>query len=179
MTERFSLSQCEIKGQSIMAVVAAMSIVQDRAMKILAAQGIAPLEKERWYPLANFLEVFQTIQKEIGLNTIKAVGRKIPENAMFPPNIVTIEDGFRSIDVAYRLNHRGSGNIGGYHYSRTGERSAQMLCDNPYPCPMDEGLLEAIGRRFRPQDSLWTRVEHQPGACRKNGATSCTFDLSW
>jgi hypothetical protein len=179
MSQRFSLSKIEIKGQSIMAVVAAMSIVQKRALKILAQQGITPLESERWYPLESFLEVFRAIQAEIGLNTIKAVGRKIPENAMFPPNIVTIEDGFRSIDVAYRMNHRGTGNIGGYHYSRTGERTAQMLCDNPYPCPMDEGLLESIGGRFRPQDSIWVRVEHQPGGCRKDGAASCTFNLSW
>jgi len=179
MTERFSLSRCEIKGQSIMAVVAAMALVQERALKILASQGITPLEAERWYPLERFLEVFRTIHQEIGLNTIKAVGRKIPENAMFPPNIVTIEDGFRSIDVAYHMNHRGPGNIGGYHYTSTGARSGRMVCDNPYPCPMDEGLLEAIGRRFRPQDSVWTRVEHQSGDCRRNGAASCTFDLSW
>ncbi len=179
MSERFSLAQCEIKGQSVMAVVAAMSIVQERALKILAEQGIAPLESERWYPMERFLEVFRTIQKEIGLNTIKAVGRKIPENAMFPPNIVTIEDGFRSIDVAYRMNHRGPGNIGGYHYTRTSDRSGRMVCDNPYPCPMDEGLLESIARRFRPQDSLWARVEHQSGDCRRNGAASCTFELSW
>jgi hypothetical protein len=101
MTERFPLSKFEVKGQSIMAVVAAMSIVQDRALKILAEQGITPLEKERWYPMDRFLEVFRTLQTEIGLNTTRAVGRKIPENAMFPPNLVTIEDGFRSIDVAY------------------------------------------------------------------------------
>ncbi|HEX8702532.1 MAG TPA: hypothetical protein VF815_27110 [Myxococcaceae bacterium] len=179
MTQPFTLSQREIKGQSIRAVVDAMSIVRERALKILAEQGIAPLEHERWYPMERFLEVFRTIQKEIGVNTIKAVGRKIPENAMFPPNIVTIEDGFRSVDVAYRMNHRGPGNIGGYHYTSTGERSGRMLCDNPYPCPMDEGLLEAMARRFRPQDSLWARVEHQPGDCRRNGAASCTFDLSW
>jgi hypothetical protein len=179
MTERFPLSKFELKGQSIMAMVAAMSIAQNRALKILADQGITPLEKERWYPMDKFLEALRTLQKEIGPNTTKAVGRKIPENAMFPPNIRTIEDGFRSIDMAYRMNHRGSGSIGGYHYTRVGDRSAQMLCDNPYPCALDEGLLESIGERFRPVDSLWVRVEHQPGDCRKNGAPACTFNLSW
>jgi hypothetical protein len=179
MTERFPLSKFEVKGQSIMAMVAAMSITRNRALKILADQGITPLENERWYPMDKFLEAIRTLQKEIGPNTTKAVGRKIPENAMFPPNIRTLEDAFRSIDMAYRMNHRGSGSIGGYHYTRVGDRSAQMLCDNPYPCPLDEGLLEAIGERFRPVDSLWVRVEHQPGDCRKNGATACTFNLSW
>ena len=179
MSDRFAISLREIKGQSIMAVVAAMALVQERALKMLAEQGITPLEKERWYPMERFLKVFRTIQTEIGVNTLKAVGRKIPENAMFPPDIVTIEDGYRSIDVAYRMNHRGPGNIGGYHYSPLGERTGKMVCDNPYPCPMDEGLLQAIGKRFRPADSVWVGVEHEPGACRTDGAPSCTFHISW
>ncbi|WP_224363420.1 hypothetical protein [Hyalangium versicolor] len=179
MAERLAVSKFEVNGQAIMAVVAAMSITQNRALKMLAAQGIAPLEKERWYPMDKFLVVFEAIGKEIGPNTIKAVGRKIPENAIFPPNIQAIEDGFRSVDMAYRMNHRGTGSIGGYRYSQVGPRTAQMLCDNPYPCSLDEGLLEALGERFRPVDSLWVRVEHQPGSCRKSGAASCTFNLSW
>ncbi len=179
MSERFPLSKFEVKGQAIMAVVAAMSIIEHRALKILAERGIAPLDKERWYPMTRFIAVFQAIQTEIGPNTTRAVGRKIPDNALFPTNLKTIEDGLRAIDVAYRMNHRGSGNIGGYHYTRTGERSVQMLCDNPYPCPLDEGLLESMGERFRPQDSLWVRVEHQPGGCRKDGAAFCTYQVFW
>jgi hypothetical protein len=176
---RIPVSKFEVKGQAIMSIVAAMALVQGRALKLLADRGITPLEKESWYPLDRLLEVFQAIQTEIGRNTLKAVGRKIPENAQFPPNIRSLEEGFRSIDVAYGMSHRGPGNAGGYHYTPVGERTARMTCDNPYPCPMDEGLLEAIGERFRPPDSLWVRVEHQPGSCRKNGGPSCTYNLSW
>jgi hypothetical protein len=179
MPQRFQLEKFEVQGHAIMSVVSAMALIQHRALKLLADRGITPLEKDSWYPLARLLEVFKTIHTEIGPNTVKAVGRKIPENAQFPQNLTTLEDGFRSIDVAYRMSHRGPGNIGGYHYTPTGDRTAKMICDNPYPCAMDEGLLEAIGLRFRPIDSLWVRVEHQPGGCRKKGAVSCTYHLSW
>jgi hypothetical protein len=179
MTQRFPLSKFEVKGQSIMAVVSAMSLIQKRALKILADRGITPLEKETWYPLDRILEAFHAIHQEIGPNTIRAVGRKIPENAQFPPDIVTVEDALRSIDVAYKMNHRGPGSIGGYHFTTTSERTGKMVCDNPYPCPMDEGLLEAMGERFRPKDSLWVRVEHQPGSCRVSGATACSFKITW
>ena len=84
-SQRFPLSKFEVKGQAIMSVVAAMSIIQDRALKMLAEKGVKPLEKERWYPMDRFLEVFRTIQTEIGPNTTKAVGRKIPDHALFPP----------------------------------------------------------------------------------------------
>jgi hypothetical protein len=179
MTQRFPVSKFEVQGQAIMAIVAAMALIQHRALKILAAHGITPLEKDRWYPMERLLASFQAINTEIGPNTVKAVGRKIPETAQFPPNLVTLEDGFRSIDVAYRTSHRGPGNVGGYHYTPMEERKARMLCDNPYPCNLDEGILEAIGERFRPKDSLWVRVEHQSGSCRKNGAASCTYNLTW
>lgn len=179
MSQRFQLEKFEVQGQAIMSVVAAMALIQHRALKILADRGITPLEKDRWYPLDRLMDVFKTISAEIGPNTVKAVGRKIPENAQFPPNLKTVEEGFRSIDVAYQMCHRGPGNVGGYHYTPTGSRTARMVCDNPYPCGLDEGLLEAIGERFRPIDSLWVQVEHQPGPCRKKGAASCTYNLSW
>lgn len=179
MTDRSRWSNFEVKGQAVMSIVAAMSLIQSQALKILADRGITPLEKDRWYPLDRALEVYKIIQTEIGPTTVKAVGRKIPEVAEFPPNINTIEDGFRSIDIAYRLHHRGLGDVGGYHYKSLGERKGQMVCDNPYPCALDEGILEAIGERFRPKGSLWVRVEHLAGSCRKSGADSCTYNISW
>lgn len=179
MPHRFALEKFEVQGQAIMSVVAAMALIQHRALKLLADRGITPLEKERWYPLDRLLEVFQTISTEIGPNTVKAVGRKIPENAQFPPDLKTLEEGLRAIDVAYRICHRGPGSVGGYHYTQKGTRTARMVCDNPYPCALDEGLLESIGERFRPIDSLWVRVEHQPGGCRKQGASACTYHLFW
>ena len=77
MTERFTLSQREIKGQSIMAVVDAMSIVQERALKILAEQGITPLEKERWYPMERFLEVFRSDPAGYARNLIYERNRRL------------------------------------------------------------------------------------------------------
>jgi hypothetical protein len=178
MTERSPWSNFEVKGQAVMAIVAAMSLIQSQALKILADRGITPLEKDRWYPVDRALEVFKIIQTEIGPTTVKAVGRKMPEVAEFPP-ISSIEEGFRSIDVAYRMNHRGLGNIGGYVYKSLGERKGQIVCNVPYPCALDEGILEAIGERFKPKGSLWVRVEHAPGSCRKHGGDSCTYNLSW
>lgn len=157
----------------------AMAFVQNRVQKILAAHGLAPLEKDKWYPMVRLLDATQTIRVEIGPNTLKAVGRKIPESAEFPPSISSIKEAYPSIDVAYRMNHRGTGSIGGYRYEAVGERSGRMTCDNPYPCEFDEGLLEATGERYRPQDSLWVRVEHQPGRCRKKGDSYCSYFITW
>lgn len=54
-----------------------------------------------------------------------------------------------------------------------------MVCENPYPCDMDLGLIEAIADRFRPPSVLRVRVEHSPGKCRKSGGKMCEYQIHW
>ncbi|MBN1209487.1 MAG: hypothetical protein JXB05_31840 [Myxococcaceae bacterium] len=129
--------------------------------------------------MSRALEVYEQIRTEIGPNTTKAVGRKLPDIVGLPPSIQTLEEAFGFIRVGYQMHHRGPGSIGSYHYEAMGERKGRMVCDNPYPCELDEGILEAVGEKFRPKDSLWVRVEHQPGSCRKNGDSACSYNIVW
>lgn len=177
MSDPFTNSQ--VVGQSILAIVGGMEVVQSRALRILAENGIAPLKADVWYPMSALLNSFRLIFEKIGPSTVRAIGRKIPENAHFPSDMDTLEKGLRSIDVAYHMNHRGSDQIGGYHYEQTDRRSAKMVCDNPYPCDLDLGLIEAICDRFRPKDALWVRIEHDPKSCRRRGDSSCTYIIAW
>ena len=41
------------------------------------------------------------------------------------------------------MNHRGqqAGNIGGYQFDTAGH-GGRMVCDNPYPCNFDHGIIE-------------------------------------
>ena len=61
-----------------------------------------------------------------------SIGMKIPETAVFPPGIDSIESGLNSIDVAYHMNYRG-GEIGVYQATTVSERQIDVLCRNPYP----------------------------------------------
>ena len=60
-----------------------------------------------------------------------------------------------------------------------GSSSGRMLCDNPYPCEFDEGLVDALTERHRPPDAFFIRVTHAPGDCRQRGGTSCTYNVAW
>ncbi|MFL5350876.1 MAG: hypothetical protein ACJ8AT_39415 [Hyalangium sp.] len=177
MTNSFPNS--EVVGQAILSIVGGMEVVQSRALRILAENGITPLKPDQWYSLNNLLNAFKLIFEKIGPSTVRAIGRKIPEHAQFPPDVDNLEKGLRSIDVAYHMAHRGSDPIGGYHYEQTDRRSAKMRCDNPYPCDLDLGLVEAICDRYRPKDSLWVRIEHDPRSCRRRGDASCTYLITW
>ncbi len=177
--QRTPLAQIEVRGQGLIAIIDAMSLIQTHAQKILAAHGISPIEADKWYSMQKVMEAFKIIEERIGPSTMKAIGRKVPEYARFPPHLTTLEDALGSLDPVYRLGHRGPGHIGSYLFKILGARSAQVTADSPYTCELDEGMLETLCERFKPKSSLWVRVAHQPGSCRKRGDQACTYDISW
>jgi hypothetical protein len=169
----------EVSGQAIMAFMAAMRLAQDKAVKLLAGHGIAPVDRQAWYPLGAVLAALRTIFAQIGPSTLKAVGHHLPDHAPFPSPIGSIEDAMRSIDIAYKASHRGTGTIGGYAYTSQGNRTGRMVSDTPYPCQLDEGVIEAMAERFRPSDSFFVHLTHEPQQCRARGGTLCTYTLRW
>jgi hypothetical protein len=76
------------------------------------------------------------------------------------------------------MNHRG-GEIGRYGFTKTAERKGVMDCRNPYPCDFDQGILEAIVRRFMPAGSVPTIRHDASKPCRAKQGDSCTYQISW
>jgi len=103
---------------------------------------------------------------------------KIPETAKFPPTITDIEKALQAIDVAYHMNHRG-GEIGHFLYSKVADKSAKLVCSNPYPCDFDRGLILSMAKKFKQKNEtpLVNHDDSQP--CRKKGAESCTYTIKW
>ena len=74
------------------------------------------------------------------------------------------------------MNHQcETGEIGGYTWQPNGGKAGRIVCDNPYPCAFDQGLLETIAQRFEPS----AKVTHEEGACRHEGGDACTFKVEW
>ena len=115
---------------------------------------------------------------------------KIPENAMFPSGVKDIASAIKLIDVAYHLNHRKNGKvlfdintgkmeegIGHYGYEKIENRNMIISeCMNPYPCAFDFGIIMAMARKFE----IKANIAHDDSKpCRKNGADSCTYIITW
>jgi len=171
-------SNVEVNGQTVLSVIDAMSIKR-RGLQILAENGINDPKPDQWYKQQNWLDAFRTIGDEIGPSVLYSIGRAIPENAQFPPQIDNIEKALSAIDVAYHMNHRG-GEIGTYGYEKIGDKQIKMVCKNPYPCDFDRGIIESMAKKFKPQSSAIVRVKHDDSApCRKSGGDSCTYHITW
>lgn len=179
MTQPVHTARIEVLGNSILSAMEAMKIAPARAERIFAEHGITQPVKDAWYPVESVLRAYRDILKQIGPNTMKAVGRNILKNAAFPPGLATVEQALQSLNTAYGMNHRGSGDIGGYHFAPAGSRAGSVTCGNPYPCPMDEGLVEAITERFKPKDAFFIRLQHDPASCRDRGDAACIYHVAW
>jgi len=183
----------EVRGASVLSVLAGMNRFEAFARQILAEHGIVEPAPDRWYSQDSFLRAFRTIAERIGPNTLYSIGKRVPEHAKFPDDISGIEDALGKLDVAYHMNHRRAGvelydpqtgrlraGIGSYGVVECHSREALIACRNPYPCAFDHGLVTALAERYRPANAIFIRVEHDPpDVCRQRGAAACRSRVGW
>ena len=168
----------EINGAAVLAVIQAMGTFRQTASNILGEHGIVGPEEGEWYSQQAWLDTFQEIAETMGDITLRIIGEKIPDVALWPPHVDTVGKAMASIDVAYHMNHRG-GDIGHYAFEQLGERSGKMVCCNPYPCDFDMGIIESTASKFA-AEGVDPIVKHDSSqCCRKEGADACTYLVTW
>ena len=183
----------EVSGDALLAMVDGMGAFKEVALKILAENQIKDPEKDKWYRQQDWLNAFKVISEKIGLNTLYNIGTKIPENAKWPPGVDTIEKALASIDIAYHMNHKigneilfnpETGNmkegIGHYGFEKIGHDKIRMICDNPYPCDFDKGIITNTAIIFNPKDRKYPKITHDDsGLCRNKGDNQCNYIVTW
>ena len=168
----------EVNGETILSFINGMGVFKDMFDIILSDNGIKDPKDGTWYLQQNWLNAFKTIAQKTGPATLKKIGSNVPANAIWPAQIDTIEKALASIDIAYHMNHRG-GEIGHYQFKKASDRSAFIICNNPYPCDFDKGLIEVTSLKFA-KEGQYPLVKHEnPQVCRKTGAAACTYFISW
>ena len=170
----------EVAGQAVTSFIEAIPIGREARMEILKKHGVDPISND-WVSQEATLKAYREVAETLGENTLFMIGKAIPDLAEFPPEVDNLEKAFRSLDMAYHMNHRG-GEIGNYnltHFDEQG-RTATMVCHNPYPTSMDRGIITALLRKFKPRGSFRENVELDPNQeSRSNGQESCTYKISW
>ena len=186
----------QVNGTTIMSIVDGMEKYASLGKKYLIKAGLPENiinDAEHWYSQQLWLDVFKTISTKVGENTLFLIGKKIPENAVFPPEIDNIEKALSAIDVAYHMNHRNADSevlfdpsrppekimlegIGHYGHEKVSDTMALMICENPYPCDFDRGIITTMAQRFNKSAGV-SHDDSKP--CRKNDADSCTYIVTW
>ena len=184
----------EVNGQTINTITDGLKSIRFLIEKYFEQAGLpipGAIEENKWYSQQSWLDVFKTISEKIGPNAMFKIGKKIPENAEFPPEIDSIEKALESIDIAYHMNHRNKNGeilfdqksntmyegIGHYGYEKKeNENKIIMRCENPYDCDFDRGIITTQANLFNPT-AVISHDDTQD--CRKNGKDSCTYIIEW
>ncbi len=185
--------KAEVLGDAVLAVLeAGRGAFRPMMLDILASHHINDPKRGSWYLQQDWLDAFQAISEKIGEQTLFAIGTKIPESAAWPPDVDTEAKALGSIDVAFHMNHRIQGvalfdpttgqmteGIGHYGFELTGDKAATMVCDNPYPCAFDRGIIEAAAKKFATRAFLVNAKHDDSKECRNKGGGSCTYHVTW
>lgn len=188
----------EVNGQTVYAIVDGFKLIKSIPFKHLKAVGIGEdagdgnirINPSTWYSQESWLKAFEAISKDVGDSVLYQIGLAIPKNAKFPSWVVDIDTAIKSIDIAYHINHRKNGKemfdpatgkltegIGHYGYKRiAGQNKIISVCENPYPCDFDKGIVTTMAQKFQPA----AKVQHDDSKpCRKKGQRSCAYIISW
>ena len=185
----------EVNGQTINSVSDAFSSLKFMVDKYFTAAGLpksTDIDYDGWYSQQSWLDAFKHISENVGPLTMLNIGKKIPENAQFPPEVDSIEKGLSAINVAYHMNHRNKsgqvlfnpnngtmlGGIGYYNVIAvdSANKSAVLKCENPYHCDFDKGIITTMARKFE----VGARIRHDDTkGCRKVGSEACHYTVEW
>jgi len=183
----------EVNGSTMMSVIAGFGDFRALADRALSNAGLSDIvdSPTSWYPQQAWLDAFKAISEKVGASVLLKIGKEIPVHAELPPTMNSIETVLPGIDVAYHMNHRNIKGeilfdpnrakpmlegIGHYGFEQKEGNKAVMVCNNPYPCDFDRGLIDAFASRFKPLSRV-THDDSEP--CRKQGANTCTYIIEW
>jgi hypothetical protein len=182
----------EVNGQTVLSIVAGMDTFREIALEILESKGISSPKENDWFLQQSWLDAFKEIAENVGEYTLMEIGRQIPENADWPPQVNSIETALSSIDIAYHMNHRINGSImfdpqngtmlegiGHYAFRKDSEKKITMICDNPYPSDFDKGIIESAANKFKTKGDRIRVFADSASPSRKTGADSCTYTVTW
>ncbi|WP_266078207.1 hypothetical protein [Haladaptatus caseinilyticus] len=167
-------ADAEVKGDSLSSIVEGVSRLsgayRTRVIDVLESHGIPEPQQGEWYSLENALAALDELVDSIGPQTVKTIGKEIPETVEWPPAIDSVEAALNSLDDVYQMHHKGD--VGYYEFEKTGETGGRMVCDTPYPLSMDQGIVEGIAKKFN-SNGAFVEVEEDETTNER------TFDVSW
>lgn len=197
MEFQMSEPNIEITGKAIASTLEGLRLFPALVAKYLVRFGIATrgpkgepvLDSDVWHSQEAWLAAYSAIAKEIEPGALYNIGVMVPKYAALPPSICDIDSALASLDIAYHMNHRKNGvpmfdpvsgtmldGIGHYGYRRESSNRIVCVCDTPFLCEFDRGVVTGMASRFVPG----CKVTHGEGSCRKNASDrSCAYIVTW
>lgn len=168
----------EVNGKSVCAIINQLKTLKTYAIELLETKAIIDIQPDHWYNQQAWLNVIKIISERLGNDELYAIGLRVYDNALFPSSINDVSSALAIIDTAYHMNHR-NGEIDHYSYQRNSENAGTMICTNPYPDSLDQGIITSMAQKFNPNNTLVEVEIDRTKPIRDQGGDSTTFLICW
>ena len=143
-----------------------------------------------WYPFNTILNAFNLMMERNAGNSLFSIGRHVFEYAKLP-EMKNIEDALAMLDTIYHMNCTSINGesfyddncsemkegIGHYRYVKVpGQNEAFMVCDDPFPCDFNRGLITKIAQAF---DKNAKVIHDDQFGCKSHGHKACRYIIIW
>ncbi|MGV3539536.1 MAG: hypothetical protein ACO1OQ_06965 [Rufibacter sp.] len=167
-----------INGESILALIAGMSSMENIARRFLSQNGIEDPKPGQWYPYQQWLYTFEAIEEKFGTSTLYFIGLQVVNHSIFPP-ANTLEEALQGLQTAFEANVKGK-DMGSYQLLESGQDLIKLRSSTLSPCDFDRGIITGLTRKFKPQNASIVYVEVDKTVLnKKDGAKSSTYLISW
>jgi hypothetical protein len=162
-----------VRAANVRATIDAFKLVPNMCQRLIKKHklSVQDLRPDKYVPVQHWLDALQEIQKEVGKEKLRAVGRGIVENANFPPHFVDAETMLMASNDIFLMNHQG--NVGQYVVTRLPDGVIRVQCETPYPRMFEWGVIEGMTKNTKYQHPGKFRVDYEDGPL--DGDLTCTL----
>ena len=160
----------ETIGSDILAVLGVVSMPQHVLGPELHAR-ISGMQPDGWYPVGTLLELLEVLDRKVGANALRQMGRRLFElshQAHVEETQLTCAQLIGGFDGIYRRANRG-GEIGGWRVLSFQPGRAVLEKTTPHHCALEEGIISAALAAV----GIPATVAQQ--TCLRRGSDVCTF----
>jgi predicted hydrocarbon binding protein len=156
---------------------------------VIGPDGEPQFEKTRFYPVMPFLDLLRRVERDVGKQMAYDLGLAVVRHFPRDPSMTDIRSALERVDRSAHMSLRLDGKpmmtpegelVEGWGHTRAVEiaaRSAVIHYSGPASCEFERGALTGEMQRFE----LRAQVSHErtPLGCRRKGARTCVFNVSW
>lgn len=163
----------ETIGSDILAVLGVTSMPRQTLGDALHRQ-LGEVKPDRWYEIELMLDLMDTLERKVGPNALRQMGRKLFELS-HEAHVKTIAksaaDVLGGFDELYRRANRGE-QIGGWRVLSFGPGRAALEKTTPHNCLLEEGIMTAALAAV----GVPATIRQEP--CLRQGHDCCVFNVT-
>jgi hypothetical protein len=169
----------EIIGQNVLAFV--QNLRAEEVQPFLKKHGLENVDPEKWYPLQDWLNVLNDIQREgEAMSDFVGIGMAIAETAPLPPETegMNLEQFFGLLNPSYQMQHR-SGDVGKIESEKVGDKHIKVTVDVPYPDDLEYGTAYGFAKRFLPKGTRFVVKYDEKQTRKDHGGENTIIHVTW